>query len=148
MIKRIDDSLPVITIVCFANYCRSPVAEYLMKEKYDGKFLIQSAGINPLSSASMDDRSKEYLSSEGIDVGIHNPRRISDKMVDQSKYIFALDFSILMQLNKLYKKNISKIKLLTYQTKNIILNDPYKLNHDEYMVVMNKIKEVVNKIDL
>ena len=50
-----------ILIVCMANYCRSPVAEFLLKDKLDNSYQISSAGIIQFDMPGMDERSIKYL---------------------------------------------------------------------------------------
>ena len=48
-------------IVCIANYCRSPVAEVLLKTRFGDKYEFFSAGISPIAQPNMDPRSLKYL---------------------------------------------------------------------------------------
>ena len=55
-----------ILVVCMANYCENPVAEKLLQDINKNKFKILSAGIEPLSTASMDPRSIKYLKEKNF----------------------------------------------------------------------------------
>ena len=92
--------LPQICIVCFANYCRSPVAEQLMQKRFKGKFNIISAGISPLNKPEMDPRSRNFLLQKIDGIDMHNPKRISRQIVEKSILILALDPFVLLNLNK------------------------------------------------
>ena len=71
--KRID-----ILVVCFANYCRSPVAEVILKRSLPN-LNIESAGIVPMTDPDMDNRSRQFLVEIQYKPGVHNPSRISKK---------------------------------------------------------------------
>ena len=101
-----------ICVVCIANYCRSPVAEVILKNNLEGKAYVQSCGIDPLPKANMDPRSQKFLNKIGFKNTLHTPQRINNQVVKESDVIYALDVIVLMQLNKLYPRNINKIKLL------------------------------------
>ena len=137
-----------ITVVCFANYCRSPCAEFLLREKFKNRFNVTSAGIEPIIKTGMDYRTQDFLDSEGIKVGVHNPKKINQKLVKESKYIFSLDYEILGYLNRLFPNSGQKIKLLSFQQPKIKLPDPYQMNSDDYVEIMKLIKEVCDNLRL
>ena len=137
-----------IGFVCLANYCRSPVAKLLLKEKFQDQLSVDSAGINPMVSAGMDIRSVNYLKNKNIFSEIHNPKRIDKNFLNSSDIVFAMDASVLMHLNKFFKNYRSKFKLFTYQHKNIHIKDPYKLSLEKYNNVMDDIKLVIDFFEL
>ena len=47
------------SIICLANYCRSPVAQYLLKKRFP-ECNFNSAGLKPLLSPHMDRRSEKF----------------------------------------------------------------------------------------
>ena len=114
-----------VCIVCFANYCRSPVAEAILNHLYSDHIEAISAGISPFIGSSMDKRSSEFLFSKNIENKIHTPKKISLEIVDNSDYIFAIDPMILMQLNKLFPSKAAKIKLLNHHVPRLIMRDPF-----------------------
>jgi len=137
-----------VCVVCFANYCRSPVAEAILNHLYSEKIEVISAGISPFVGSNMDRRSSEYLLSKGIGLKIHTPKKINQTIVIQSDFIYAIDPSILMQLNKLFPSHTSKIKLLNYSTPRLIMRDPYKLGNEDYLNVMERIFKVCENLEL
>ena len=100
-------------IVCYANYCRSPVAEFLLRKKYDEVANFISAGIRPFPAANMDRRSSDYLISQGIDTFEHNPKKLSIELVKNSDYILAMDNQLLLSLNNLFQAISKNLHFLT-----------------------------------
>lgn len=140
--------LPKICIVCFANYCRSPVAENILAKRFEGKYEVVSAGIRPLKSSDMDQRSREFLLKKNYKPITHIPRRFSRELADDSIMILALDAHVLMELNRKYRNKMQKIKLLSFQSNKIKLPDPYKLNNESYNQVMEDIELVCKTLTL
>ena len=101
-----NKSLEIISVVCMANYCRSPVAEYLLNDMYGSKYTFNSYGISPLFGVSMDKRSEKcYLI---IILGILDIiQKINASILKNSK-LLALDYEILSILNKMYPKSQKK----------------------------------------
>ena len=66
-----------VCVVCYANYCRSPVAERLLQKKLGSKYKVISAGINPIYIGGMDKRSISYLEKKGLSNTLHTPKKIN-----------------------------------------------------------------------
>ena len=143
----IDEKIS-IGFVCLANYCRSPVAKMMLKEKFRNSLKVDSAGINPIVSAGMDPRSVDYLKENNIAYELHNPKKIDKNFLNSSNIVFAMDIIVLMHLNKTYKNFRHKFKLFTYKQSNLQIKDPYKLSEEEYKNVMVKIKLVIDSFQL
>tara|TARA_B100000963_G_C22499672_1_gene613152 strand:- start:66 stop:506 length:441 start_codon:yes stop_codon:yes gene_type:complete len=139
-------NLDKICVVCYANYCRSPVAEAILKNQYNDKYQISSAGINPYPEAKMDERSKKFLKDFGYSNTTHIPRKISKEIMSSSIIIFAMDAQVLQMLNRIYPKFRSKIKLFSFKSPKINLRDPYKLCESDYMTVMENIEKISKTI--
>ena len=132
-----------ICIVCYANYCRSPVAEAILNHTFRNK-TFTSAGINPLSTIGMDKRSLNYLNLHNYKIKQHIPKKINSNIVNSNDLVLAIDFEILLKLNNMFPSAKNKIKLFTFQNPEIKLRDPYKLEKDEYFECMEKI-EIISK---
>lgn len=135
-------------VVCIANYCRSPVAENFFKKRFGDKYEFFSAGILPLTSPNMDQRSLKFLKDNHIDCNFHTPKKINKKMLNYFDKFLAVDFYVLNQLNVIYPKYKHKFYSLSAQHSDIHILDPYHFNENEYLKIMNDIKYVVNSINL
>tara|TARA_B100001057_G_C22838525_1_gene946120 strand:- start:2115 stop:2534 length:420 start_codon:yes stop_codon:yes gene_type:complete len=136
-----------ICIVCYANYCRSPVAEHLFKNKFPIQHIFFSRGLSPKTSSNMDPRSQKYLENVGIKKIMHFPKKITLNDLKESDLILALDPLILNDLNLKFPSYRFKIKSMNFMCPKIILQDPYTLNDEGYVSVMRKITEVCEKTE-
>lgn len=136
-----------ICIVCFANYCRSPVAERILAARFPKK-IISSAGLNPIGRAGMDLRSRAFLDENNYPMILHTPKKISKKILDNNDLILAMDELILFELNKLFPKYTNKIKLITFKVPKIKLIDPFNADQMDYLDIMNKIETVCKNMPL
>ena len=136
-----------ICVVCIANYCRSPVAEVILKNRFED-YKISSAGINPLYDGGMDLRSRNFLINNKYKPIIHTPNKINIKKISESDIVFSMDFMVLAELNRLFPKYKNKFKLFSYQFENIDLSDPYKLDNLNYLKIMKNIEYIANKIEI
>ena len=137
-----------ICFVCTANYCRSPVAEMLLRAKYKNSINVSSAGLRPMVISGMDPRSLSFLKKNKIPYSVHNPKKIDADLFKLSNIVFAMDTIVLMQLNKFYKKYRNKLRLVSFQHRNINIVDPYNLPIKKYENVMENIKFVIDNLSL
>jgi len=135
-------------IVCIANYCRSPVIEIFLRNRFRDEYEFLSAGLSPIALPNMDPRSLNFIKQNNLQHSFHNTKKINKKMLNYFDCFFAVDFFVLNELNKTYPKYKHKFKLFTYQFNDVRIIDPYKLGNDEYIKVMNDIKYVASNIQL
>ena len=134
--------LKKISIVCYANYCRSPVAEKLLAKKLSDKIEFSSCGLNPKVEANMDYRSSDFLEQNDITSTYHVPKKISEEIIKNSDLILCMDAHVLMHLNLKFSKYKSKYKIFSYICPEIRIEDPYRMDSSKYIAVMEKIKDV------
>ena len=117
-----------ILVLCIANYCRSPVAEFILRDKLGKNFSVNSAGVSPFFLAKMDPRSRDYLQKNGYESLFHSPKIVTSKMIDSADIIFVMDQKIIDILRRQHKGNIeNKVKLFNFLDLSIDISDPYKL---------------------
>lgn len=97
---------------------------------------------------NMDPRSLDFLKKNNVAHSLHNTKKINNKMLNYFDFFFAADLFVLKELNKIYPKYKYKFKLLTSQFDDISIIDPYRLQNNEYIKVMNDIKHVTAAIKL
>ncbi len=136
------ESLPKLIIICFANYCRSPVAEKIMSKMLKGRYSVSSRGIGLFSATSMDKRSISYLNSIGIENTLHTPTQIKSSEISDSEIILAMDMNILMELNKKFMPHQKKIKLFNLHFPSKLTNDPISMDSEGYSEVMKNIYDI------
>jgi len=135
-----------ILVVCVANYCRSPVAMHLLRKYFSNEHEIDSAGLIQYEKMGMDPRSLEFLKDFFTDMPLHQPKIITNQLIDRADLVFAIDLKVMMQLNKLYKQHIRKIKLFSIAGERTNINDPINYNKEDYQEIMKKIDYVSSKI--
>ena len=131
-----------------ANYCRSPVAEVLLRNRFGDEYEFFSAGISPIALPSMDPRSLKFLRDNSINHNFHTPKKINKKMLNYFDFFLAVDPFILNNLNTTYPEHKNKFRLLTTHFSDLSIVDPYKLQSEEYRKVMEDIKYISEKINL
>ena len=63
------------------------MAEKILQDTFKDELAFFSAGISPIAKASMDPRSIEFLTESNINDVYHMPKKINNKMIENSSKI-------------------------------------------------------------
>lgn len=130
-----------IQVVCFANYCRSPVAEKILQSLTSENTNVTSSGISPMVASTMDKRSKKFLEDEGYNSELFVPKKVTSSMIIECKLTLALDFKVFKTLIDNYGKRKS-IKMFNFLEPSTLVPDPYNCNSEDYLFIMKDIKRL------
>ncbi len=142
-----------IIFVCTGNTCRSPMAEYLLKEMLSeeqlNKWEILSAGIHTYPDSPGNKKMYQVLSEEGIEVEEHLSRQLTEELIQETDLILTMT-----EAQKKYVKQIieeaNNIRLFTLNeftgNNGINIDDPFGQPLDVYREARNKIKKSLEKL--
>lgn len=134
-----------ILFVCAGNTCRSPMAEYIMKNLAEKAGLgeeiaVASAGCKADVGRDMTDSAKEVLEQHGIPLGTHRSRQLVAADYDNYDFIIGLDRGNVINIIDIVggdKKG--KVKLLMeFAKESRDVNDPFAT--EDYEATFQDIK--------
>lgn len=137
-----------IIVVCYANYCRSPVAAFLLNKRFGKEFQVNSAGIIDFNKVGMDPRSYKYIKDCFQETLIHKPTKINKNHLIESDIIFAIDMEVFIALKNKYPKYAKKIRLFANKNNRVIIRDPYNFDDQTYHKIMKRIEDVSKHIEI
>jgi len=83
-----------VLFVCYGNSCRSPMAEFLLREKlkkFENHIDVWSAGIGEgISGYGASDNAVDAMLEIGIDIAAHKTRQLSSDIIRKSSIIFVM----------------------------------------------------------
>ncbi|WP_460709857.1 low molecular weight protein-tyrosine-phosphatase [Lysobacter terrae] len=89
---RIDFAIRRILVVCLGNVCRSPIAEYVLRERLAARDItVESAGIGAEEGAPIDPFALQVLSRHGIDASRHVARRLDRAMLERADLVLLME---------------------------------------------------------
>lgn len=144
-----------ITFVCLGNICRSPMAEFVMKDlasKENFKLEITSAGTSgEHDGEDMHYKSKSKLQNVGIKAQGFTSKKLTQELCDKSDYIVVMDNSNLNNVLRKFQRVEHKILKMTDFAKELGYNevpDPwYSGNFDEtYLIISNACKKLLKAL--
>ena len=78
-----------ILVICIGNICRSPMAEYMLKQAYSNR-LVHSAGISGLTGHPADEKAKKCMQQLGINISAHVARKLNAELIRQADLILVM----------------------------------------------------------
>lgn len=146
----------LITVVCTANICRSPIAEKLLqhalnKENGDLSHLkVISAGLSAMSGDAASRYSAKVLESAGLDLSNHQSQLITEDIVLSSFAIFCMTSTHKLMLETQFytilPKHLYLMRELIPGTQEREVPDPYGLDIEDYEVCRDSIAEAIPHI--
>lgn len=124
--------MKTIIFICHGNICRSPAAEYIMKQlliKYglEDRFYVYSRATS-LEEIGNDiyPPMKRALYNREIPFYQHAAKQITQKEFDEADYVFYMDQNNKRWLSYIIKDENNKAKIITcYSKNNESISDPW-----------------------
>ncbi|WP_436899129.1 low molecular weight protein-tyrosine-phosphatase [Acinetobacter gyllenbergii] len=116
-----------ILVVCIGNICRSPMAEYLLKQQHPD-LQIESAGIAGLTGHNADDKAQLCMQRLNIDMSAHIAKKLNAEHLKQADLILVMSNNQQKHIEQTWPFAKGKVfRLGHWQNKNV--PDPYQ--HDQ-----------------
>lgn len=116
-----------ILVVCIGNICRSPMAEYFLKQQYP-TLHIESAGISGLTGHAADQKALLCMQRLGVDMQPHIAKKLNSALIKKADLILVMSQNQQKHIEQTWPFAKGKtFRLGHWQSKNI--SDPYQ--HDQ-----------------
>lgn len=134
-----------ILIVCIGNICRSPTAEYLLRERLRAsKTVVESAGLAALVDCPIEATAGELLLARGIDASAHRARQLDAAAIANADLILVMERSHLVALSKRSPQAVGRTFLLGKWHGDREVPDPYRQGRPAFEHAYRLIEEGVD----
>lgn len=124
--------------VCFGNTCRSPMAEGLAKKIFQGRLVIESAGISNLFETAQPEAVDVMQERYGVDISGHITREVNQELLRRFDGIIVLDAYVLKVLKTRYPQCIDRTYLWE-------IDDPYGRPRRAYEKTARSIAHAIDR---
>lgn len=116
-----------ILVVCVGNICRSPTAEYLLKQQHP-ELHIESAGLSAMVGHAADKKAIACMDTLNIDMRTHIAKQINAELIKASDLILVMSSNQQKHIEQKWSFAKGKVfRLGHWQGQNV--PDPYQ--HDQ-----------------
>jgi protein-tyrosine phosphatase len=115
-----------IIVVCTGNICRSPIGEFMLREKTAGRgFNISSAGIGAMIGWPADPPACAVSKAHGLDLTGHVARQLTVEMLTTNDLVLTLDQTHSNWINTRYPQFRGRVHKMLKWRENADVEDPY-----------------------
>lgn len=133
-----------ILVVCAGNICRSPTAEYLLKNKLASNITISSAGLTALVGKSAEKTATSIALANNIDMSAHQGRQVNAALIAENDVILVMEERHLTDLLGQYPQARGKTFLLGKWINDTEIPDPYRQSQEAFEHVYQLINKACN----
>ncbi len=113
-----------ILVVCVGNICRSPMAEYFLKQEFP-QLQVESAGISGLTGHPADKKAQHCMQRLGINMQSHIARKLNAELLKKADLILVMSQNQQKYIEQSWPFAKGKIfRLGHWQNKNV--PDPFQ----------------------
>ncbi len=125
-----------ILFVCYANLCRSPLAEAISEAEFSGRIEARSAGVSPAPGRPFEEAVDVARRFYKRNISRHRTRHVLDFSLQDFDYIIGMDSNVFIQLTAM--PEIPKEKLFGWE-----IPDPAGLGVETYEKAARLIEQEI-----
>lgn len=115
-----------ILLVCVGNICRSPTAEYLLRQRLPQSHVgVSSAGLGALEDSPMDVTAEQLLREHGIDGSAHRGKQLDADMLRRADLVLVMEKAHAARIARMAPEVSGKVFLLGKWQDGQDIPDPY-----------------------
>ena len=105
-----------VVFVCTGNICRSPVAEYILRERVQEGGIphveVSSAGVMGLEGSEACTNAQLVAKANGLDLSFFRGRRLSSEIVNQADLLIVMEKSQARAIKRNWPTQAGKVVVL------------------------------------
>lgn len=134
-----------ILVVCVGNICRSPTAEYLLRQRLpQGGVEVGSAGLGAMIDYPIESTAAQVLVDHGIDGSEHRARQVTPGLLRESDLILVMEKSHVAAIGRMAPEVSGKVFLLGKWQDDAEISDPFRQERPAFDHVYDLIESSVD----
>lgn len=134
-----------ILTVCIGNICRSPTAEYVLRQRLAPRGIeVASAGLHALSGEPMEATALQLLAEHGIDGKAHRARQLTAAMLREADLVLGAEKRHVDAMIRMAPAASGKIFLFDHWVNQRDIPDPYMQEREAFERVFGMLEQGVD----
>ena len=137
-----------VVMVCMANQCRSPMAEYLLKRRLGpgSKWTVLSAGTSAIPGSRASASAVEVMARMGVDISAHRSKLVTEELVDSAEIVITMTRSQRDEIVNCFpgaRDKVFTLKSLSSERAGLDVADPAGMSASDYQLTRDEIDEII-----
>jgi protein-tyrosine phosphatase len=139
-----------ILYVCLGNICRSPMAEFMLRNAVEGRqslsgqpIVVHGAGVAAEVGSPATREVRAVLAEVGISGDGHVARQLTDEMLEQADLVLVATEDVRRRVLRYAGAEASKVQLMLGDQD---LSDPWGMPIDDYRETFEQLKPRVEAL--
>jgi protein-tyrosine-phosphatase len=135
-----------VLMVCLGNICRSPMAEFLLRDAASKKGMtlrVESAGINAEVGNPATREARQVMQERGIDAEAHVARQLTEEMLRSADLVLVATENVMRRVLMYPDADAAKIHLMLGARD---LADPWGLSVTDYRETAWELDDMVERV--
>lgn len=143
--------MATILMVCTGNICRSPMAEALLRRRFEqdeerGDWRVISAGTWASEGRPASGPAIEELETRGLDIGSHRSRSVDESLMEQADLVLVMTQNHAEALTVTFPEHAAKVHQLSEMIgETYDISDPYGRPRSEYASVARELEALIDR---
>ncbi|MDB2384407.1 low molecular weight phosphotyrosine protein phosphatase [Endozoicomonas sp.] len=132
-----------ILMVCVGNICRSPTAEYLLKQQLQqkgSKASVASAGLGALVDKPAAPKAIELAEALHLDLTPHRAQQLTRELIKPYDLVLVMEQAHIKAVEAVAPESRGKVHLLGRWQQNVEIPDPYQKGIAAYQLALALIQ--------
>jgi protein-tyrosine phosphatase len=132
-----------ILVVCVGNVCRSPLGEYLLKQRLPS-VQISSAGLGALVGNPADEDASAVASARGVSLEGHVARQFEMEVAGQHDLILVMEPRHKQEIAARAPQLLGRVMLFDQWTGGKGVSDPYRRSREFHQAIFEQMSEAAD----
>jgi protein-tyrosine-phosphatase len=133
-------------MVCLGNICRSPMAEFMLRDAAANAGVnieVESAGVSAEVGRSATREARVVLAEIGVSGEGHVARMLTEQMLADADLVLVATESLMRRVMQFIGADAAKTKLMLVDAD---LPDPWGLSLEDYRDTARQLEHMVNRV--